>query len=116
MKQFSCVLGILLAAGSSMVSANDGYAYQCTFGERVRTIEVVYLQRESSLPCEVNYIKEGQQENLWNSRYTKGYCEAKAEEFIERQEEWGWSCTRSDEAKTDVEPKAEPARVDQPAL
>ena len=110
MKQLSFVVGLVLAAASGIASAQDGYSYQCTHYNDVRTIEVVYLQRESSVPCEVNYIKGDSQETIWNSRYTKGYCEAKAADFSKRQEEWGWSCKKVDgntvaEAKTAAEPK-----------
>ena len=94
MKQLASVLGLALAVSGSMAFAQDGYSYQCTHNSSVRTIEVVYLQRESAVPCEVNYIKDGVQESLWNARYEEGYCEAKAAEFSKRQEEWGWSCKK----------------------
>ncbi len=105
MKQLSYLIASLaLALGSAIALASDSYSYQCKHDNDVRTIEVIYLQRESALPCEVNYIKNGVSETLWSARYEQGYCEARAAEFSKRQEEWGWVCektTSSEETDAD---------------
>ena len=77
-------------SGSAL--AGDGYTYECAHGRDIRRIDVVYLQRESLVPCEVNYTKDGVQESLWNASYSEGYCEARAREFVEKQRGWGWDC------------------------
>ena len=41
-------------------SANDSYGYECrhSHSSKIREVEVVYLKRESGVPCEVNYTKK----------------------------------------------------------
>ena len=66
-----------------------------TYGTQTRVVEVFFLQSDSPVPCEVNYIKgDAPGVTLWDARYTVGFCEAKAEEFVKRQESWGFSCKR----------------------
>ncbi|MRI33686.1 hypothetical protein EOPP23_11885 [Endozoicomonas sp. OPT23] len=84
----------------STAQANTSYAFSCKHFKEERKVEVVYLQRESSLPCEVRYTKDEVSETLWNANYTKGYCEDKAAEFVEKQEDWGWSCQRVEKNTT----------------
>ena len=84
--------GLVFVSGSA--SANNNFSYTCNHHHEQRRIEVLYLQRESSVPCEVRYIKTDSEETLWSASYTPGYCEQKAAEFVEKQEGWGWNCTR----------------------
>ncbi len=92
--------GAFLGVATSMVVlsgvavANDNYRYECRHDSDLRTIEVVYLQRESAVPCEVRYLKKNSEETLWNANYEIGYCEKQAEEFVKKQEQWGWSCKK----------------------
>ncbi|MEE2024262.1 MULTISPECIES: hypothetical protein [Alkalimonas] len=65
---------------------------QCTRGDSVRLIEVVYPEG-GELPCEVHYSREGEQQVLWRARNEAGYCAQKAADFIERQRGWGYQCT-----------------------
>ncbi|WP_062269893.1 hypothetical protein [Endozoicomonas arenosclerae] len=91
---YKASLAILVGLGmTGLASASDNYSYTCSYGKQERKIDVMYLQRESSVPCEVRYTKDGQEETLWNASYTKGYCEDKAAEFVKKQESWGWSCS-----------------------
>lgn len=85
---------------TGLASASDNYSYTCTYGKQERKVSVIYLQRESSVPCEVRYTKGSQEETLWNASYTVGYCEDRASEFIKKQESWGWVCTL-DQPKVD---------------
>ncbi len=87
------VLFVLLPC--SPLQAAENYSYVCTHGTKERKIEVVYLQEDQRVPCEVRYIKDAVSQLLWNARREEGYCELKAEAFIEKQKGWGWSCSRS---------------------
>ena len=97
---FALVMAVSVFSGSAV--AGDGYTYECVHGRDIRKIEVVYLQRESLVPCEVNYTKDGVQESLWNASYSEGYCEARAKEFVEKQKSWGWDCTLTEGVEPQV--------------
>lgn len=92
MKKSVFALAMAASVVSGSVVAGEGYTYECKHGRDVRKIDVVYLQRESLAPCEVNYTKDGVQETLWNATYSEGYCESRAKEFVEKQRGWGWEC------------------------
>ena len=66
----------------------------CSYGDLSRQIEVVYSDPGQAVPCEVIYNKqsEGTQQSLWRANNEAGYCEARAAEFIEKLEGWGWNC------------------------
>ncbi|MGI9276268.1 MAG: hypothetical protein ACR2PT_15685 [Endozoicomonas sp.] len=114
MKKTSLALMLGLAGMSGLVSANDGYSYTCAHSHKQRVIEVIYLKRESEVPCEVRYTK-GQlrhgdfqvdsEETVWKASYEKGYCEAKAAEFVKKQEGWGWACALDKTVKDDTLPE-----------
>jgi hypothetical protein len=36
--------------------------------------------------------KDDSTQTLWNANNVRGYCEEKAETFVEKQKGWGWSC------------------------
>lgn len=92
MKKSIFALTMAASVVSGSVTAGEGYTYECKHGQDVRKIDVVYLQREAIVPCEVNYTKDGIQATLWNAAYSEGYCETRAKEFVEKQEGWGWNC------------------------
>lgn len=70
--------------------------YSCTHGDKVRVIEVVYLNPPAKVPCEVNYSKQTEEPGVtstpWSAANLEGYCEEKAAEFAQKQEGWGWDC------------------------
>ena len=33
-------------------------------------------------------------QTLWTAQSESGYCEARVDEFIEKQESWGWNCNK----------------------
>lgn len=102
MKKSVLTLALTASALSTGAIAGEGYTYECKHGRDVRKIEVVYLQREALVPCEVNYTKDDVQENLWNATYSEGYCEARAKEFAAKQEGWGWECTLTEGVETNI--------------
>ena len=69
----------------------------CTSGSQERVISVVYLDEGQKVPCEVQYTKNGETETPWSARNEEGYCEAKAQELVEKQIGWGWNCTEAAE-------------------
>lgn len=84
------LLGILFTiCFCSMAFADTSYL--CTRGGMERTIEVVYLGA-GTVPCEVRYTKDGTTEVLWSARFEAGYCDEKAADFVEKQQQWGWDC------------------------
>ena len=67
--------------------AQDAGTYQCTHGDLVRRVEIL-TEPGLTVPCEVHYYKDteapGESQVLWSAQTEKGYCEAKAEEFVAR--------------------------------
>ncbi len=76
--------------------AQDGQVFKCTLNDNIRRVEVVALEPGQSVPCEVRYAKEteaaGAEQVLWRATNEAGYCEARAEEFLDKLESWGWQC------------------------
>ena len=74
------------------VNAN---AWKCEHDGMVREVQVEYLS-DGKVPCNVIYDKptEGiETKVLWFADKQEGYCEEKAQEFVNKLESWGWSCT-----------------------
>ncbi len=96
------VFALTLASGAAMsgtAMAEGPYWYQCSHAGSERQIEVAYSDQPSPVPCEVRYHKYeiGQQQTtevLWSAQYQAGYCERKADAFVEKQRGWGWECQR----------------------
>ena len=72
-----------------------GVEYVCKHGNAERIISIYYENNEAQVPCEVQYDKGEGVETLWRAQLQVGYCESKADEFVEKQELWGWSCEKS---------------------
>ena len=88
---------IKLAAPVLMCFAGNLYAdttYTCTLDDSERVISVNYDNQDMEVPCEVRYKKEGEAEMLWRAEAQAGYCEEKAELFVQKQTGWGWACMR----------------------
>lgn len=82
---------------SSSAFAAEPVKYNCTLNNAERIIEVNYSS-DKTVPCTVNYTKDGATQSLWTYETTEGQCEAKAAEFTEKQKSWGWNCTENTEA------------------
>ncbi|AJQ97774.1 pilin [Gynuella sunshinyii] len=76
--------------------------YLCTFGQQERVVSIIYQNQESKLPCEVRYKKEGTTETLWRATNKTGFCEEKAESFVQKQIDWGWRCSNMVSSSTPI--------------
>lgn len=104
------ILFVLLIATLSSVSFGQGVQnYQCTIGDLQRRVEILY-EAGGSVPCEVHYYKDtettGERQVLWRALNEVGYCERKAQEFIAKLEDMGWSCAPGVAAEPDPEPQS----------
>ena len=101
---------LLLAILPSVSFAQGTQNYQCTIGDLQRRVEILY-EAGGSVPCEVHYYKDteadGDRQVLWRALNEVGYCEKKAQEFIAKLEDMGWSCEQG--VTAGQRPEAEPA-------
>lgn len=88
MKPLIFLFALMLASSPALAK------YECKHEGLVRTISVVY-EGEGNVPCHVVYDKpnEGMTQIPWNAQNEEGYCEARAAEFSQKLESWGWACT-----------------------
>ena len=104
---WAAVIALILPAAAI---AQDASSYRCTFGDKVRRVEIA-SEPGVSVPCEVHYYKDteapGERQVLWSAQSEDGYCEARTQEFIAKLGSWGWDCQAADPAMP-AEP-AEPA-------
>lgn len=91
MRNFLLLGSLLLVSVSA--TANDAIKYTCKMNNAERVIEVAYASAEKTAPCTVSYTKDGVTQTLWSYESTEGQCEAKAAEFAEKQNSWGWTCS-----------------------
>ena len=91
MKRLTLTLLVLaLSMFASVCFADETYV--CTYGQQERVISVLYQDQEMKVPCEVRYEKDGTTTTLWTAENEAGYCEQKAQDFVQKQREWGWIC------------------------
>jgi hypothetical protein len=61
-----------------------------------RLVEITYAGEPGEPPCEVHYKKTveqpGHDQILWDAKHSKGYCETKQQEFVEKLKSLGWVC------------------------
>jgi hypothetical protein len=88
-------LHYLLAAMMLLPLSVNANAWKCEHNGMVREVQVEYLG-DGKVPCNVIYDKptEGiETKVLWFADKQEGYCEEKAQEFVNKLESWGWTCT-----------------------
>ena len=104
----STVLTILLITLSTVAAGVGADAYICRHHEAVREIEVVYDSPGQTVPCRVVYRKAEGERTLWSASAQTGYCEEKAQTFVDKQRGWGWSCELAveDDAPEDASSEA----------
>ncbi len=98
--------GVLLGLLANSAMADIGYI--CSHADKERKIDVVYKEPNSKVPCDVQYTKDGNTEVLWQAANLEGYCEQKAEEFVQKQVGWGWQCNEPGTIQADSQDQAEP--------
>ncbi len=76
-------------------------SYICSNAGFERRIAIKYQNASNSVPCEVVYDKGEGAQILWFADNELGYCEEKAEDFVEKQESWGWSCLEENAEEID---------------
>ncbi|MCG7895347.1 MAG: hypothetical protein JAZ12_12920 [Candidatus Thiodiazotropha taylori] len=96
MKQLAFKTWGVLLAPLLFPLASLADSWSCDYEHLTRSVVILYPNEPSRLPCKVYYAKP--QENviprtLWEARNEEGYCQRKAEGFIEKLESWGWQCT-----------------------
>ncbi|WP_058119487.1 hypothetical protein [Photobacterium kishitanii] len=85
------IILLMLSILSFQAYAQDKYV--CHKGGVERTVEVVYSQPGSKVPCEVKYTKPNSNKILWSADHEVGYCETKAKQFVHKLGGFGWSCS-----------------------
>jgi hypothetical protein len=68
--------------------------FTCTKQSAIRTLKIQY-PNGTPLPCLVVYDKSqegGDARILWQATTEEGFCEDKAEAFVNKLSSWGWSC------------------------
>ncbi|MEJ2762306.1 MAG: hypothetical protein P8126_12520 [Gammaproteobacteria bacterium] len=96
---YKSFVALILLVTSTAVFADVRFV--CTAGDQQRTITVAYLS-DGPLPCEVRYDKGMGPKVLWSAQNTEGYCESHAKDFVQKQEGWGWTCTRYQGSNNDT--------------
>ena len=102
----------LVAATMLLPLSVNANAWKCEHNGMVRKVQVEYLG-DGKVPCNVIYDKptEGiETKVLWFADKQEGYCEEKAQGFVNKLESWGWTCT-----PFEVDPVVEEA-VEEPPL
>ena len=92
MKSIPSILLLVFLAAAFNVSASENYVCD-NHGEK-RLIKITYHNEQQPVPCEVRYDKGQGEQILWSAQSEAGFCETKADEFIQKQESWGWSCEK----------------------
>lgn len=103
----SVILGFGLFAGSSVLVAlpqSDASSFSCTSSQGTRKVYVHYEHENKKVPCSVEYTKESEagktSQTLWSAKSQEGYCEVKAQEFVETLKGMGWACEAQAELAT----------------
>ena len=81
----------LLIASMAAFAAED---YVCSNNGDKRIVSIIYQNEGAPVPCEVQYDKGQGVQILWTAQSEEGFCEARVDEFLQRQESWGWSCSK----------------------
>jgi len=95
MKKTLLLIPTAVLAFSPLATMADSWS--CRNSNDVREI---HIERSTSepVPCQVVYKKltEGVgTQVLWSAEYDAEYCVQKANEFVAKQESWGWTCVET---------------------
>ena len=90
------LVGCLVVAGESSAES-----WRCQQNDLIREVTIYYPNEPACLPCEVFYTKRQEDtlpQSLWAATNEEGYCERKAEAFIEKLRSMGWQCAVDSES------------------
>lgn len=112
-------ISALLALALPCLAFGQGdNAFQCSYGELQRRIEIL-TEPGVTVPCEVHYYKDteapGEKQVLWSAGSQAGYCESKTLEFVSKLESMGWDCGRGEATTPAPGVDAEPVSDDDSA-
>lgn len=110
---------IIMVFISKFTFAVSAPNYECVSSNITRKVEVIYEDVRSTLPCSVRYHKDDENmgiKTLWRAENTSGYCESKAEMFVDKLRSFGWSCDLvqnfSNKEKIKIN-KQDPSKIEQ---
>jgi len=89
---FLRIAKVMIAASLFSASYAMASTTVCTNGSDQRSVEVVYQNPGSQVPCEVQYTKSSGTQTLWSYQNEVGQCESHASEFVAKIEGWGFTC------------------------
>lgn len=93
MKKITLLASVACALfASSNALAVNNYEYTCSSRLETRVISVEYENTDSQTPCQVFYAKNGTKKMVWQASQQTGYCENKAQAFVDKQIGWGFAC------------------------
>lgn len=88
----------LILAGSLFIPAiAQADSWSCRQGNDVREVHTEQTTT-APVPCQVVYKKltEGVEDQiLWSAQNDAAYCDFKAKGFVEKLENWGWTCVET---------------------
>ena len=100
MKLILSIFSIMLLSFSFSVIASEDYV--CDNNGVKRIIKIAYQSDQQPVPCEVRYDKGQGEQTLQSAQSEVGCCEAKADEFIQKQESGGYNCEKFQQPVVDV--------------
>lgn len=103
---------MMITTSLTVVAAED---YVCDNNGVKRIVSIVYHNEEAPVPCEVRYDKGEGMQTLWTAESEAGYCEARADEFIGKQETWGFKCSKF-EAPNESDGEMSQVDMQEPAM
>ena len=100
----AALIATTLACASSAVAAparfscSPGSASGSASGVAQRTVSIFYPREGHSTPCEVKYRRDAKamEQTIFQARTEEGYCEKKAQEFVDKLKGMGWACASVD--------------------
>jgi hypothetical protein len=92
-------LAVCLVALLGIPSTVLAGSWTCENDGVTRHIVVFYPDAPARLPCKVFYAKPDENvlpRALWEAGNTPGYCEQRANEFVDKLRSYGWRCSADD--------------------
>ena len=106
-------IGVAIAMGMALGLTAECHAdsWTCVQNGLIREVTIYYPNEPARLPCEVFYSKRHENalpRPLWTATNEEGYCERKAETFIDKLQSLGWQCSGDETPATVPDPSGRP--------